>query len=234
MASIFVHTSPMIFILHNNSYYYSTRTFLLLSHLAYPIHYCYPQIPFHHKVPSGTVITTVKDKGLMYLFSAVEDTIPCAFNQPVLAPSLYVPNSQHQSSLLPGDVSIRGRQSSVASRRKKGSSRQDTNPIKLFLYWLLGTGNKQWRWSKGDGDMLNTYCSNTQNRACHQEFPLTLPLPTDPLRSHLSSPFTDFMLQRGAPSLRHSPKKSSSISLESWLLIRELHFRCRRLFFPLF
>ena len=143
MASIFVHTSPMIFILHNNSYYYSTRTFLLLSHLAYPIHYCYPQIPFHHKVPSGTVITTVKDKGLMYLFSAVEDTIPCAFNQPVLAPSLYVPNSQHQSSLLPGDVSIRGRQSSVASRRKKGSSRQDTNPIKLFLYWLLGTGNKQ-------------------------------------------------------------------------------------------
>ena len=81
--------------------------------------------------------------------------------------------------------------------------------------------------------MLNMYCSNTQNRACHQEFPLTLPLPTDPLRSHLSSPFTDFMLQRGAPSLRHSPKKSSSISLESWLLIRELHFRCRRLFFPL-
>lgn len=82
--------------------------------------------------------------------------------------------------------------------------------------------------------MLNTYCSTTQNRACHQEFPLTLPLPTDPLRSHLSSPCTDFMLQRGAPSLRHSPKKSRSISLEIWLLIRELHFRCRRLFSPSF
>ena len=49
VASIFVHTSPMIFILHKNPYHYSTRTFLLLSHLAYPIHYCYPQIPFHHE-----------------------------------------------------------------------------------------------------------------------------------------------------------------------------------------
>ena len=109
-------------------------------------------------VPSCSVIASVQDKRLICLFSAVEPILPRAFNRPVLAPSLYVPNSRHQRSLLPGDVSIRGRQSSVASRRrkkkkkkrktgktkkKKGSSRQDTNPIKLFLYWLLGAGNKQ-------------------------------------------------------------------------------------------
>lgn len=95
-------------------------------------------IPRSHSittVPSCTLIATVKDKWLIYLFSAVQDILPCAFNRPVLAPALYVPNSQHQSSLLPGDVSIRGRQSSVASRRKK-KSKADKTQIQSNCFFI--------------------------------------------------------------------------------------------------
>lgn len=89
-------------------------------------------------VPSCSVIASVQDKRLISLFSAVEPILPRAFNRPVLAPSLYVPNSRHQRSLLPGDVSIRGRQSSVASRRrkKKKTAEADKTQIQSNCFFI--------------------------------------------------------------------------------------------------
>lgn len=157
-----------------------------------------------------------------------------AFSRSVLPTPLYVPNSLDQSSLLPGDVSIAERQSSVASRRKKTQADKTQIQSNCFFIGSLeqATSNEDGVW--GVSLCLYVLQQHTKSRLS-SGISINTSSPYRPLEKPSLIPFleTYFMLQRGTPFLRHSPKKSSSISLESWLLIRELHFRCCRLFLPL-